>query len=325
MSNHKLLILVAALALAFVLREVIIILFVAFLLTTAFLPVVQWLKQKRIPRGLSSIILIVALVVIPIALLFSVGPALADEGRELFNRAPKIVDEVDSLLSAEIGIEVRNRVVDRSEQMIADAFTATGSAVRVIIGIVLVPVLAVYWLTYYRQAKVGLINFIGAGEKGRRQFASDSFEAVEARLGSWVKGQLLVSFAVGLLTWVVLLILGVPYAGVLALIAAFLEIIPTLGPILAAVPALLIALTIDTSLFFIVLIAYVVIQQVESYIISPRVLGQSVKMNPFAVLLSVIVGTNLLGIIGALLAVPAVITGQEIYRVYVKERDKLQT
>lgn len=306
---------VVALGIIYFLHDFLILLFIAFLLTTAFLPIVRWLKDRKVPRVVSSLILILLIFIIPGALIWSLGPVVNEEVRRLIDNWPTILDDIET----RFGFSVDNRIEDtfknNDTKLFDGVLTLTYTLLKSVAGLTIVLVLAAYWLIYYEQVRQGLLDHI-ALDKNKRKFLDDTFKAVETRLGTWVKGQILISFVIGFSTWIVLLILGVPYAGVLALIAAILELIPTLGPILSAVPAALIALTVSTQMFFIVVIAYIVIQQVESYFISPKLMGHVVKLNPFVVLVVVLIGTQLIGIIGALIAVPVTITAHEILLAY---------
>lgn len=315
--NARILLWLLAALLIYMLRDFLLILFVAFLLTTGLLPVVQWLKQKKIPRSLSSIILIAGFLILPLALIARLGPVLYNEGRSLADNAPQLLDQLETRLGIDFAQEVQERVQNNSGQLLDNIFSLTGSLFSLLAVFILTLVIAIYWIVYYNRIKEGAVQLLPL-DKNSEKFVRNTYAAVERRLGSWVKGQALISLAVGLLTWVVLLILGVPYAGVLAAIAAILELVPTLGPLLASIPALLIALTISPRLFALVAVAYIIIQQIENYLIAPRVLGQAVHMNPFAILLSIVAGTYLFGLIGALIAVPAVITLEEIYNAWRK-------
>ena len=138
---------------------------------------------------------------------------------------------------------------------------------------------------------------------------------------SYVLGQLGVMFAVGLVTVVVAWLLGLPQALALGVIAGVLEIIPNLGPILAAVPAIIIALFLGSTRFdinnllfaIIVGISYFLIQKLEDTVLTPQIQGKAVEMRPLFVMISVIVGFQVGGFLGAIIAVPVVATGREIF------------
>jgi predicted PurR-regulated permease PerM len=316
--ERKILLVVIIGAIIYFLYPVLILLFLSFLLTTAFLPIVKWLKTKNIPRVVSSVILVVALLGIPVTLLVSLAPMIAEQGSSFIEEIPELTARIENRFDINISQELQNAFTNNSENLVTNAFSLTGSVITFIAGIVIVLVLTIYWLIYYNDIKIGFIDFLSTRNKSvkHKKYIVNTITAIENRLGTWVGAQLLISAVVGIITWVVLSIIGFPYAGILALIAAFLEIIPTLGPILASVPALLIAITISPTMFILILITYISIQQFESYVIGPRLLGHTLKLNPFVILLALIVGGHLLGIIGALIAIPVVLTAHEIYLGY---------
>ena len=130
------------------------------------------------------------------------------------------------------------------------------------------------------------------------------------KMGKWLRAQLLLAVLVGLLVYFSLIILGfatgqhIQYAFLLGLLAAVFEVIPVIGPILAAVPAVLTAFLIDPYLGLITVLIYIAVQQIESQVIVPVVMGRSVGLNPIVVVLALLVGANLGGILGIFLAVP---------------------
>lgn len=140
--------------------------------------------------------------------------------------------------------------------------------------------------------------------------------------GAFFRGQLALMVIIGFTVWLGLTILGVPGAFALAVIAGLLEIIPSLGPILAAIPAILVALIQGSSHFdinhlifaLIVIGFYVLVQAFENYMIVPQVLGEAVELHPLVVMAGVLAGATIWGILGALLAAPVIATGKEIFQ-----------
>jgi predicted PurR-regulated permease PerM len=129
-------------------------------------------------------------------------------------------------------------------------------------------------------------------------------EHVGKRLGAWARGQVVLGAIIGTMTWVAALAIGLPYAGALALIAGVGELIPTLGPIIAAVPFVAIGFLNSPTQGLLALGAAVLIQQLENNLIVPRVMGQAVELHPVVVMVAILAGNELLGVTGALLAVP---------------------
>jgi predicted PurR-regulated permease PerM len=131
-----------------------------------------------------------------------------------------------------------------------------------------------------------------------------TIDHVNSKLGAWFRGQVILSLFIGLMSWIALTILGLPYALPLAFLAGILEVVPTLGPTLSAIPAIVVALTVSPTTAITVVAVYVAIQAFEGHILVPNVMQKSVGLNPVVVILAIMIGTNLMGIAGALLAIP---------------------
>lgn len=180
--------------------------------------------------------------------------------------------------------------------------------VRVALGVlsgtfnaVLTLILALYITSDSQRILQYLLAFLPAD---RQVQAERVAERMGQRLGGWVRGQLLLSGVIGLVTLLGLSLLGVQYAVLLAIVAAIGEAIPMVGPILSAVPAVIIAFIHSPTQGFLTLGLYVLIQQLENHLIVPRVMSRAVELHPLAVILALLAGSELLGITGAILAVP---------------------
>jgi predicted PurR-regulated permease PerM len=131
---------------------------------------------------------------------------------------------------------------------------------------------------------------------------------IRDKLTFWIRAQLILSVIIGITTFIVLSLLGVRYAAALALIAALLEFVPFLGPIIAAVPAFIIAFTQGGVVLFLVVLAfYVVLQQAENHILVPKIMQKAVGLNPVVSIVALLIGAQLAGILGAILAIPVAI------------------
>ena len=270
------------------------------------------------PRGL--VVLVVYLVTI---LLVSTAGGLilqvvVVEVQNLVNGipvyAPRIVAAVNDLLDLIPG--GRDMVADfdiggQLSGIFSQVFGVVGQAVfvfRQVLGLLsgLLDVLMILLLALYITTdgpRIGryLRTFL---PPDRHEQAARITSRIFVRLGGWVSGQILLCVTIGLVSWVGLTIIGVPYAVVLALIAGILEAVPNVGPIIAAVPAVLVALLYSPWQGLAVLILYILIQQLENYILVPRIMSRAVELHPLAVLLALMVGSELMGVLGAVLAVP---------------------
>jgi predicted PurR-regulated permease PerM len=175
-----------------------------------------------------------------------------------------------------------------------------------------------FYLLLAREKLVGqLISFLG-NQKGRQ--AAGVIDKLETRLGSWARGELLVMLTVGLATFVGLILLGIPYALPLSILAGLLEIVPTLGPIIAAIPSIIIGLGISPVMGLAVAALGLLVHQLENYLLVPKIMEKSVGISPIVILLSLAIGAKLAGIVGAIISVPVLITGQVLLKEYLNSR-----
>jgi len=149
-----------------------------------------------------------------------------------------------------------------------------------------------------------------------REKATLTIHLVEQKLGAWLRGQVVLSLVVGTITWVALTLLGIPFALPLAIMAGFLEIIPTLGPIIAAIPATIVGLAISPVMAVTVILVYTGIQLSENNILVPKIMQKSAGVSPLLVLISITIGAKLAGVMGVIIAVPFVIMLQVFLKEY---------
>jgi predicted PurR-regulated permease PerM len=190
------------------------------------------------------------------------------------------------------------------QQMLDSAAQALGfvtTAANIIFTVTAVLLLAIYWTLYGSRSIQSLVLLVPTGQRERiREVVS----AMEIKVGAYVAGQGILCLIIGLLALVAYKIIGLPYPLVLALLAGVMEAVPMVGPLLGAIPAAIIALTIAPSKFVWVIVATVVIQQLENSILVPRVMKKAVGVNPFVALLAIFAFSSLFGIAGALMAIP---------------------
>ena len=164
-----------------------------------------------------------------------------------------------------------------------------------------------FWLTEHARLQRYVLAFV---PQDRRKRARDVWNAAETRLGMWVRGQLILMSTIGVATGVAYTLLGLPSALLLGLLAALAEAIPIIGPLLGAIPAVLVAATISPQLALAVAGVYLVLQLIEGNVLVPLVMRNTTGISPFIVILSVLIGGAVGGFIGALLAVPIAAAGE---------------
>jgi len=235
---------------------------------------------------------------------------LATEGDRLASQLAGVVNALEGKNPVVIGTYgLPANVQESLRQMFAPL--AAGAAERTagvaialassLVDLVLVLVVTFYFLLDERRLRVALFRTF---EPQRRPAVRRVFQEVSRVFGAYVRAQLLLALSIGLLVGIALLLLGVPYALFLAMFAALAELIPMVGPIAGAIPALLVSATMPFPAIVWVAIAFVVIQQLESNVLMPRLSGHAVGLHPVGPILALALGFELWGVIGALFAVP---------------------
>jgi predicted PurR-regulated permease PerM len=309
----------ALIGLGYAAGGVLVLLFVAILLASALEPIVGGIRN-RLPIGRGTTILVVYLgfFVTVIGLAFIVVPAAISQGQEVVEGLPRILETVRtwaSTLEPAILSDSVLRLTDSAERVIApptapdpNQVVEVGThAAEAAIALATLLTIVFFWLVEHARLQRYLLAYIPAD---RRAGARDAWNEIESRLGLWVRGQLTLMGAMGLATGTAYFLLGVPAALLLGLIAAITEAIPIVGPLLGAIPAILVAATVSPQLALIVAGVYVVIQLVEGSVLVPLVMRNTIGISPLLVLLSLLVGAAAGGLLGALLAVPIVASAE---------------
>ncbi len=284
------------------------------LITLIVSPVITWLEERKVPRYFGTVAL--ALVVLGLLALAAwyIYPILRRQFIELFRSLPGYLNDIDHWLADHLGfLGFKHKTTERATSSIgawagmslSGLSLLTMSAIEVLVSIGILFISTIYALAQPRTILLHFLQLMGP----RANTAAEILFRLSTQLRRWAYSVAAGMFAVGFLTWVALgLILHLPYALPFAVIAALLEIVPIIGPALAGVPPALVALAIDPHLFFWVVIAIIIVQQIENHLIVPLVIGHGVSLHPVSVMFAVTVLGALFGIAGIFLSVPAAIT-----------------
>lgn len=307
-------VLVALLIVAlYIIRDIILTLVVAMLLASAMDPLVEWLYHRtRFPRGLSVILVYLIFISLVGLIIYFVIPAMVTQFHELAGNLGSVKEALASRTSLltrvldQLGITSGFSEIGKQFTKITSSFFAT--TLGVFTGII--QIIATLAISFYLiSSENGMKNLIKSLVPFKHKaYAVALTEKVEKKIGRWLLGQLILSGFIFLLTLIGLSALGVKFALALALLAGLLEIVPYLGPILSAVPAVFVAFVQSPPLALFVVLLYIVVQQIENYVLQPKVMGKTVGANPVVILLAILIGFKLAGILGMLLAVPIVAT-----------------
>lgn len=315
-------------------RLVILILFSAILVATALKPLNAWFVDRRVSKIFSMLIVYFLLAAILVGLLWSIVPIFIEQSLELTASVPLMYQDLRSAivnspilflsnlalyLPSNMNLLVSNVAVDaESVDMVPNVIAFFAVFFKVFLAGVAIFLLTSFWiLEGDRAVRSTILNF----PPRYRQEVQTLFEEIEDKLGAFVRGQIILSTVIGIFALIAYLIIGLPNALVLALIAGIFEAVPIFGPALGALPAMLVAFAIDPTAVVWVILSTSVIQLLENYLLVPRVMGTTVGVNPIITLLVLATFSTLLGIPGALLAVPsAAIIQLVLYRYVLSSR-----
>lgn len=287
--------------------EIILILIIALVLAGTFSPVVSWLERHRVPRPLALSLILVALLGFIVGLGALILPAFVHQFGTLSTDAPRIQARLADFAArvpplAGQADAIRAAKPDRLLTPIgAYALQSAGAAAQLVVLGGTTIVIAFYLIADHERVQGFLFALLPRHYHIRTARVLLDMETV---VGGYMRGQAITSLCIGVFAFLLLQVTGVPAALPLAILAAFADLIPLVGGVLAVAPSVLFALTIGPLQAAIVLVALVIYQQFESHLLLPRVYGQSLRLSPLAVIVALLVGGTLLGIVGALLALP---------------------
>lgn len=303
-------------------KEIIILVFISIILLSALLRPVDWLTSKRIPRALSALLVYLAVIALISTAITIIFPPLISQTTEFGSRFPQIISSVnDFLIFNKIPVEDLASIIGRQTQQIAGNLISISTAIFSSIFLILTVFVFTFYLLLEWKSFVRLASSPFSGKQER--LVASIISKVERGLGQWVRGQLSLSFIIGVLTYTGLTILGIPFALPLALIAGILEIVPIIGPIIASIPAILVGLTVSPILALAVAALFLIIQQLENNLIVPMIMSKVVGLQPPVVMIALLIGTKLAGIGGAFLAIPLIIVIKIIVKELMTEDKKL--
>jgi predicted PurR-regulated permease PerM len=302
--------------------NVIFIFFIAIVLSTAIQPAVKWLNRHGLPRPVGVIVLYGLGFSLLIAIAIAVVPLLVEQTTEISEEIPtyygnfrsdlsqsrsRILQEIATQMPAEFklslptpGSEVTESNTQAPEQ-VTQSLPYANIILRGVLVLTAMFVLGFYWTL---ESDRSIRNVLLWLPRERREIIREFINEVEEKVGRFLLGQGLLCLIIGIMALIAYVLIGLPYALLLAIFAGIMEAIPLVGPILGAIPALLVVLSADPTKAIWVIAATLLIQGLENYLLVPRVMRQSVGVNPFVILLAIAAFTSLLGLAGALLAIP---------------------
>lgn len=310
-------------------REVMTLLLISVILAVALRPTVDRLSRHPAPllrrpmrRALAVLVLYLGIALVLVTLGLLVIPQLVTEAEKLIANAPRYMESVDqwlvgiqsypflagvdlSRMSSQLGTEILGNL----PQAVNVLFVAISTLSSLLsIGVILV-------LTFFLIMEADPIynHFTSLLPPAHRGHVRQMTARMGIKIEGWLKGTILLSLSIGIPTGLFMWIIGMPFPLLLGVLAGFFEFVPLIGAYLGAAPAILLALFQPTWMLLAVALFFVVLQMAENNILAPMIMGGQVELHPLLIILGLLVGASLMGIMGALLAVPVVAVLQVLW------------
>jgi predicted PurR-regulated permease PerM len=301
---------------AFLVRDVLLLIYVSGLLAIGFSPIVRLIERQkllpigtqRFPRWLAILVLYLVILGALTGIGFMIVPPIVDQSKQLWAAREHMSAEAQDFLIQKGLLKEHISLGEAVEQMPGTNSQAVGTVMGAVIGVVggIFGLLTILILTFYILVDADSLRstLLQLFPRRNRSRAASASRDITIKVSAWLGGQLLLGAIIGTTSAVGLWLLGIPFFYVLALISGVGELIPVVGPILSAIPAVAVAATVSGKKALLVIIFFFVQQQFENHVLVPKVMSRQVGVSAVTVIVALLIGGKLLGIVGAILAVP---------------------
>lgn len=331
-SIFKAIVLLLLLYICFLIKDVLALLFVSLIFASAIDPWVDALYRYKIPRAVSVFGIYLLVAIIFTAVIILIIPPIVQQFGALSENFPSYVDKVSSGynfvkdFSSKYGF--LEKIKDNIDNLSSNLNIAAEGLFTTVSGIFggIISFFIVLVITFYMSVEEDAIKKIvwSLAPPKDQAYIMQLINRMQRQVGYWLRGELILMFIVGFFTWMGLFFIPSmsEYALVLGLIAGITEFVPYLGPILGAIPAIFLALTINPFVALLVLILYIIIQQVEGNILVPKIMERAVGLNPIISIAVLMAGLKLGGIIGGLLSIPVATAISVAFKDWIKMKQR---
>ncbi len=278
-------------------RVILLLIFISLILTAAFGSLVNFLEKVRLPRSLAIFFIYLFIIAILVATFYSIIPPIVEQSVVFLNSLPDILKETGVIDSVK-----PDMIVPELAAVPGSVFKFLLSAFSNLLGTFTVLVLTFYFLLERKRLPKYLKVLFA--NKRKEKIVLEVVNKVEKHIGGWVRGQFLLMLIVGFISYIGFKILGLEFAVPLAVLAGLLELVPNIGPTLAAIPAILVGLSMSPALALGALFLSIAVQQLENHIVVPQVMQHAAGINPIISLICLLIGFKLGGAGGAILSLP---------------------
>jgi len=299
--------------LIYILKDVVIIFLFALVIASGISPFANWLDDRHFPRVIGVLALYLTILGLAVFILSLVVPYVSSDINRLISSLPTVFERVSTSLDAAqnsspqyldfLG-EVQNILFGLSSYLQQASQSIVGLIVSIFGGVF--SFIAILIISFYLSVtRKGIETFLGSVVPEKYEgYVISLWKRTEIKVGKWLQGQMLLSLIVGLAVYIGLSLLHVKFALILSLLMMILELVPMVGPVIAAIPAVTLAFIQSPVLGLWVLVLYIIVQQLENHILTPIILGKTLNLNPVVILVALLVGQKIAGIPGMILAVP---------------------
>lgn len=304
------LVLIAALFLA---KEILLLLFLAIVVSSAFDTPVTFFEKKGIPRVLTTLLIFLLFLGFLALILYTIIPIGITEFKDLLNNVSRLQLPVFGTLDGTSFAQNLDKALNRFADLLFSGGVSFLDFISRLFGSVILIITTVVISFYLTVSRGGVEKFLKTIlPLTYEDYAVGFYHRVRRKLGLWLQGQLVLMLIVGIAVLIGLLLLGVKYSLILAILAGFLEIVPVAGPIFSGVLGTLVAISDSWLLGLYTAILFFAIQQLENHLLVPIVMKRTVNINPVVVVVALLAGSQIAGIIGIILAVPTAVIFQEL-------------
>lgn len=325
----RIIFIILALIFLYLIRDVIIIFIFALIVASAIAPAVNLLEKIKIPRVIGALLVYIIVIGLLGLLISLVVPSVARDIKELSSNLPNYIENLSTKFESIQRASLKHQeIINQFQKFLAgigDLLRKSASnlfsvAINIFGGIfsLLIVLIISFYLSVQKKGVQHVLTAIIPHE--HRDYILSLWERSQRKLGRWLQGQLFLGIIVGVLVYIGLSLLNIKFALLLAILAGILEIFPYIGPVLAAIPAIILGFFQAPILGLWVFILYLIVQQIENYVFVPLVIGRIVKLNPVAVILALLIGGKLGGIPGMILAVPITAVLAEFLRDLIRKK-----
>lgn len=309
----------------FMVREVLVIIFLAIIISSALDRPVSFLERNKAPRILGTLLVFITILIVLSLVLYAIIPISILELKNLLQGISKLEIPVLGSLDASALIQKLDKVMGNLGNLLFSGGASFLNIISAVFGnllLIIVTFVLSFYLTVNRE---GVETFLRAILPiTQEDYVIGIYRNSRRKLGLWLQGQILLMAIVGALVSLGLWILGVDYALILGLLAGLLEIVPLAGPIFAGAAAFLAAISESWTLGLYTILLFVVIQQIENHLLLPLVMRKTVGISPVVVVISILAGSYLAGFVGIILAVPTAVVFQEILKDWEEKKLKIK-